>query len=204
MTGAQIQFLAAVLAALAVAAGIISFDSRIKLLALASQYTAAAFLANQVITSPVLVAKAAVGASVVLGLILTSYHSRIHSDSARMSALPASLPFRVVLALFGLLAGLGLAARGWLPIPDLVGAPAAVASMLIVGGFIQVGLMQVGFGAGIGLLMALTGFDLALSHVERSLAVAALFSLTHIGLGVAAGYLKLHQTWRISESGRSS
>lgn len=199
MTAGDIQYLAATLAGLAVAGGIIFFDSRMKLAALGVQYAAVALLGSQVLSTQASIARATVGGVVVLGLLFTLHRARWSASSAQMSALPSSLPFRIVLAVFGVVAGLGLAGRGWLPIPELDGPAAAAAAILIVGGFIQVGLTQVGFGAAVGLLMALSGFDLALSHVERSLAVAALFSLTHVGLGVAAGYLKLHQTWQLAE-----
>lgn len=204
MTSIEIQYLAAALTILAVATGIISFDSRIKLSALGLQYAAVALLGSQVLSAEASIAKGAVGGAVVLGLLLTLLKVKSSIASAQESALPSSMGFRIVLAIFGIVAGLGLAGRGWMPIPEFGGAAAAAASILVVGGFIQVGLMQVGFGSGVGLLMAVSGFDLALSHVERSLAVAALFSLTHLGLGVASGYLEVHQSWSSQEPAENS
>lgn len=194
MTTPAVEIMAAILAGAAVVVATVPFDMRLKLAGLAAQYSAFSLLAFRAFPMQVAIGKSVIGACVVLGLALSVLRKGALSGSV-MSTLPPGLAFRSTLAAFALLSGLGLSLRGWLPIPEITPTVSATASMLIIGGFVQIGFLQVGFGAGIGLLMALTGFDLALSHVEPSLAVVALFSLTHGGLGVATGYLGLHQFW---------
>lgn len=184
-----------ILAALGSAVVIISFDARAVLIGLLLQYIPVAVFFWIGVSPQVALAKSGVNAAVILGVAITMSGAGWKQQADPLSALPTGPGFRAALGAFGVVSGLGLAAQGWLPIPNLAGPAAGVVGVMMVGGLIQVALVQTGYSPVIGLLMAVAGFDLALSHVEQSLAIAGLLSLCQLGLGVAAGYLEAHRRW---------
>jgi hypothetical protein len=197
---------------LVAAAGLVLFTNwRVRLLALAIQYLAAAILVTQAVMLEVAFAKLIVGALVVAILVITAAQfnfDRAPAVSAgtgdappRRFEVPTALPFRLMATVMFVIAAVYLASQPNTVLPGLQVAPALnIASYLLMAlGLLNLGLSEEPMRAGTGLLTLMTGFELFYAVVEPSLAVIALLAATQFGVALAISYLIVLQFGRSSD-----
>lgn len=207
----------ALVSLLVAAVALVLFDDwRLRLGALAVQYTVAAILVTQGTTLQVALVRLVVGCLVVAILVLTAAQFR----PGRSSALPAAAPgipgtrreevvtgfsFRLMAtAMFGIVA-LYLSGQPNLALPGVAAAPALnIGSyVLLAFGLLSLGLSEEPLRAGTGLLTLLTGFELFYVVVEPSLAVVALLAAAEFGVALAVSYLTVLQASADGAAGRA-
>ena len=193
---------------LVAAAALVLFnDWRIRLAALAVQYTAAAVLVTQAVSVEVAFARFVVGCLVVAILLLTAYQFNFGRPAPLPSApdedeppprrldVPTGFPFRLMATLMFVIAALYLATQPNMVLPGLEVAPAInIASYLLMAlGLHNLGLSEEPMRAGTGLLTLMTGFEIFFAAVEPSLAVVALLAASEFGVALAVSYLTVLQ-----------
>jgi hypothetical protein len=189
----------------AAAALVLFTDWRIRLLALAVQYVAAAILVTQAVMLEVAIAKLIVGSLVVVILVMTAAQYNFgrapalttSPDAAapRRFEVPTALPFRLMATVMFVIAAVYLAGQPNMVLPGLQVAPALnIASYLLMAlGLLNLGLSEEPMRAGTGLLTLMTGFELFYAVVEPSLAVVALLAAAQFGVALAISYLTVLQ-----------
>jgi hypothetical protein len=200
---------------LAAAALVLFNDWRIRLAALAVQYTAAALLVTQAVMVEVAFARFVVGCLVVAILVLTAYQfnfgrpttepAMLEPDEApRRFEVPTGFPFRLMAILMFVIAALYLASQPNMVLPGLEVAPAInIASYVLMAlGLLNLGLSEEPLRAGTGLLTLMTGFEIFFAAVEPSLAVAALLAASDFGVALAVSYLTILQHGRSDQAVR--
>jgi hypothetical protein len=189
---------------LAATALVLFNDWRIRLTALAVQYTTAAILITQVVVPEVAIAKFVVGCLVVAILVITAAQLNfgqvvaggpaavplVDADSSH-SEVPTGLPFRLLAALMFIIASVYLATQPNRVLPGLEVAPAITipAYLLIALGLLNLGLSDEPMRAGTGLLTLMLGFEIFYAAVEPSLAVTALLAASQFGVALAISFL---------------
>lgn len=191
----------------------LTVDWRMSFAALAVQYALVAVLLTQTVDVPVAAVKGLAGVLVVMILTLTGQQvdfarvararREVRSAATRITdlrdrfaqlrriELQTNFPFRVVAVL------LAAAIVGYLVVEQGVAFPGVPIGLTFAGGLlVALGLLSLGLteepmNAGMGLLMALSGFELIYLSLERSVAVVALLAGLHFGLAIAASYLAL-------------
>ena len=84
---------------------------------------------------------------------------------------------------------LALGSSGWGGLPG-VGRATTIGSTALLGlGLLQVGMADTSLRVGLGLLTAVSGFELVYGELEPSLAVTALLGSVHIGIALVVSYL---------------
>jgi hypothetical protein len=176
-------------------------DWRIRLAALAFQYTAATALVLQLVLPVVGAAKLIVGMLVVSILTLTASQfgfGRTREEAAaeartslRRFEVPTGFPFRVFVTLMVGAAAVYLASQPALALPGLQRAPVLNTSsyLLMAFGLLNLGLTEDPMRAGMGLLTLMTGFEVFYVAVEPSLAIVALLAAVEFGIALAVSYL---------------
>jgi hypothetical protein len=183
-------------------------DWRIRLTALAVQYTAAAILITQAVAVEVAFVRFVVGCLVVAILAITAsqfYFGRPAGDQAATTSgadgqrrgfeVPTGFPFRLMATAMFVIAALYLGSQPNMVLPGLQVAPAInIASYLLMAvGLLNLGLSEEPLRAGTGLLTLLTGFEIFYAVVEPSLAVVALLAAAEFGVALAVSYLTVLQ-----------
>jgi len=184
-------------------------DLRLKLLALAGQYFAAALLFVDVLDPRLAIVKLLVGWFVCLILYMTGRQvnwDRAPEDVTAEEASRWRAPKQVALGRYRLpvwsvravLAGLTLLLVWWLSRQPSVYLPLAaedVAYMnLAVYGLLAFGLLQMALAArplagGMGIFMFLTGFALFYSNLDQSLVGLALLAAINLAMALGVSYL---------------
>lgn len=160
----------------------------LRLAVLAIQYAAAAWLSSLAIPGPVAAVKL-VGGLIACGILgLTSGELRGEEQAHQQ---PAQGRFRAVAAVLVLVASVGIGQGNWMEIPEISSVANTGSTMLIAMGLLLVGLARTPFGVCLGLMTFLSGFEVAYSVIEPSLAVLALLASVHIGLALVVSYLSL-------------
>ncbi len=200
---------------LAAAALVLFNDWRIRLAALAVQYTAAAILVTQAVRVEVAFAKFVVGCLVVVILVITAAQFNFGRPTLaepdpepdadarpRRFEVPTGLPFRFMATLMFIIAALYLATQPNMVLPGLQVAPAInIASYLLMAlGLLNLGLSEEPMRSGTGLLTLLTGFEIFYAVVEPSLAIVALLAAAEFGVALAVSYLTVLQHARNGEA----
>lgn len=191
---------------LTAAALVLTMDWRLGFLLLGVQYGLAALVLSQTADWQVVAAKGIVGAFVVVSLILTGRavnygrrvpsagHDEEHDWPARFNPWPAldvptNLPFRLAaVALVTVAVGYTVSEGGY----TLSGAAPRVclASYLLMGlGLLNLGLTEEPMSAGLGLLTAMTGFDVLYGSIEPARAVVVLIAAMHFAVALSVSYL---------------
>lgn len=183
----------------------VTTDWRLTFATLAAQYLLSAVLIAQAVIVQVAAVRAVAGLLVVLILVMTGRQVNFGRAGAsapgdvrrsRLAALrqiefQTNLPFRVIAILLVMLAawyavtGLGYVLPG---VPLSVNLAGIV---LVALGLLNLGLTEEPMNAGVGLLMALNGFQLLYTPIESSRVVAALLAAVDFGLTLAVCRLAL-------------
>lgn len=100
-------------------------------------------------------------------------------------------PFRWVVVLLVAIAAWGLGRRSWMGLPGLTFDATMGSTFLMLLGLLQASLFRRPMRVVLGLLTMLSGFGIAYSAVETSLAVIALLILVNLGLALAGSYLTI-------------
>lgn len=178
---------------------------RLRLAVLAIQYVLTAVIIAQSVIWQVAAVKAAVGLLVVLMLGLTAVEAAAGGRRAAAQAetgrrafaalrrieFQTNLPFRVVALLLATVATWYLVTEAGLAFTSLPLELNLAAVLLIVLGLLSLGLSEAPMNVGIGLLMALNGFELLYAPVERSLTVVALLAGVNFSVALAVSHLAL-------------
>ena len=173
-------------------------DWRAGVVALLVEYAGAALLLTQLVIVEVASVKMIAGLLVVAILTLTAWQLNFGRPAplgvapwqSRLEA-PTALPFRLMAVIMVVVSALYVASQPGLVLPGLDQAPALnTASYLLMAlGLLNLGLTEEPFGAGMGLLTLLLGFETFYASVEPSLAVVALMAAVELSVALAVSYL---------------
>ena len=182
-------------------------DWRASVLALVAQYVLAGLLLTRVIRPEIATIKTLIGAMICLVLYVTARRvgwGRLLLEEGEeppswwLLALMMGVPFRILAALMALALAFSAALR--MPLPN-------VPLEVTVGGFTlgMVGLFAIALAreplkGGIGLLTAMTGFEMFYSSVEQSLVVVGFLGLVNLGIALGISYLTTSQALPEEES----
>ncbi len=187
---------------LAVTAGLLvaMMDWRISVLALVVQYGLAGLLLTRIIRPEIALIKTLAGAMICVVLYVTARragwgHPKSDDEeeppNAWLMALTRGLPFRVLSALMGIALAFSAAVRQPLPNVSLEVTFAAITLGMM--GILCITLSGEPLKAGIGLLTAISGFDMFYSSVEQSLAVVGVLGIVNFMIALAIAYLATAQ-----------
>lgn len=109
----------------------------------------------------------------------------------RGETLPGTIAFRFSAGAIGILGAVGMLRAEIVQITDLNQAYSLGGLILMMAGFLQLGLTTDEFRIGLGLLGLMTGFSLLYTAVESSLAVVALLVLVQLGIALTVSYAML-------------
>ncbi len=188
---------------LAVSAGIVAVvrNWQLALPMMVLQYVAVGLLLARVIEPSMAVIKPLAGAIVCFALSIAAQRG----DMARAERgesiarerlaqpdwhrLPAQLLLRAIVAILVLTAAFGATIR--FPLPGAARELGLSAYILIGVGLLIVATAYEALNVGLGLLMLLSGFELAYTPLEPSIGVSVLLGLTTLLVGAAIAYLTL-------------
>lgn len=160
----------------------------VRLIALGVQYVVVAWLSSLAIPGQVAAVKL-VGGLIACGILGLTSAAEHHASVDRPQS--SRTRFRAVASVLVLVAAFGVGGGNWMEIPEISAAANLGATVLIAMGLLQVGLARHAFGACLGLMTFLAGFEVAYSVIEPALAVLALLASVHIGLALVVSYLML-------------
>lgn len=160
----------------------------LRLIVLGIQYVAVTLLASLALPGQVAAVKL-VGGLIACGILALT--SAAEAPAAATGRREAEGRFRAVACVLVLAASLGIGQANWMQIPEITPVANAGATLLIAMGLLLIGLARRSFGACLGLMTFLSGFEIAYSVIEPSLAVLALLASVHIGLALVVSYLTL-------------
>ncbi len=151
--------------------------------ALALQYVAVFILVSQM--WPLSLAAVKLITGWMAGAVLGASHQGNLSEPPALSV--AGRLFRIMggLLVFVVIFSITLEPQNWLPIDR---APLAGGLILIGMGLFQLGLASKPFSVIVGLLTALSGFEIIYAAVVTSVLVAGLLSVVTLGLALAGAY----------------
>lgn len=166
-------------------------NRRLMLATLAVQYVFVAWLVGFSLPLQVAAAKLVAGllACTILAVALTNVGWRGQLLIPR--TIPSGTVFRAIALCLVLLAALGLGADVWEALPDISIDAGYGATFLIAVGLLQLGLQEEPVKVAVGLLTTISGFEIAYTTIEPSLAVMALLAAVHLGIAVVVSYLLL-------------
>lgn len=158
----------------------------IRLLVLALQYAAVTGLSSIAIPGQIAAVKL-VGGLIACGILgLTAA-----AETRQRQPQVAQTRLRAVASVLVLVAAFGIGQSNWMGIPEISPEASAGATVLLAMGLLLIGLARTALGACLGLMTFLSGFEIAYSVIEPSLAVLALLASVHIGLALVVSYLML-------------
>ncbi len=158
----------------------------VRLVVLAIQYLAVAWLCSLAIPGQVAAVKL-VGGLIACGILGLTSASEVGTEDDPPRA--ARSRFRAVASILVLVAAFGIGRINWMEIPEISPEATLGSTVLIAMGLLQVGLARRPIGACLGLMTFLSGFEIAYSVIEPALAVLALLASVHIGLALVVSYL---------------
>jgi hypothetical protein len=168
---------------------LINRDWRLSLGALALQYLAAFWLVTRHLPFVMGSAKLISGWMVVAALGMTYLGLSNTEEEKQSPNLPRGQWFRLTLLLIVGLATVGAMPRIEAAIPGL-GLPVIAGGLLLMGaGAAHLSTNSDTLNVILGLLTALTGFEILYAAVESSILVTGLLALTNLGLGLTGSYL---------------
>lgn len=190
---------------LAVSSGIVAIirNWRITLPMMIVQYVAVGILLARVIDPSVALIKPVAGALVCFSLSIAAQRAdtqregrgesvaRERLERPNWQRLPAQILLRAIAAILVLTAVFGAAIRFPLPLPGGVRELGLGAYILLGFGVLLIASAYEALNVGLGLLMLLSGFELAYSPLEPSIGVSVLLALTTLLVGAAISYLTL-------------
>ncbi len=185
----------AILASIAVAitgALLILLDNRRSVLAiLAVQYVFVSWLVGLSLPLQVTAAKLVAGliACAIIAVALANVGWSVHLKTPE--TIPSGMIFRFIAVCLVLFAAIGLGGNIWSALPNISTFASYGATFLIAMGLLQLGFQEEPVKVGIGLLTIISGFEVAYTTIEPSLAVMALLATVHIGIAVVVSYLVL-------------
>ena len=170
---------------------ILSDNRRLLLATLAVQYVLVAWLAS--LSLPLQVAAAKLVAGLLACAIISVALENVGWSRQLMipETIPSGMIFRIIAVCLVLLAAFGLGGDLWSTLPNITTVASYGATFLIALGLLQLGFQEESVKAGIGLLTIISGFEVAYTTIEPSLAVMALLATVHIGIAVVVSYLLL-------------
>lgn len=194
---------------LAVTAGLLIAvtDWRASVLALVAQYVLAGLLLTRVIRPEIATIKTLTGAMICVVLYVTARRvgwGRLPLEEGEeppswwLLALMMGVPFRILAALMALALAYSAALR--LPLPNVPLEVTVGAFTLGMMGMFGIALAREPLKGGIGLLTAMTGFEMFYSSVEQSLAVVGFLGLVNLGIALGISYLTTSQALPEEES----
>lgn len=157
--------------------------------ALGLQYAAAAFLLSTAIAPLSLLAKAA-GWVGTLAILVAGIRAQKGGSGEMPARATISHLFRAFAMMLILVAAVGFALRGGLPLPEIPLEARLATAISLATGLLVMGISHenpLTFGS--GLLTMLVGFDISYSLVEPSLAVLALMTAVNLGIALNISYL---------------
>jgi hypothetical protein len=159
-----------------------------QIITLAAQYVAVAWLSSMALPQQVAAVKLVGGliACGILGITAARGDPQVVASQARQRT-----RFRFAASVLVLVAAIGIGQANWMQIPEIQPAAIRGSTVLIALGLLHLGLFGTSFRIAIGLITLLSGFEIAYSVIEPSLAVLALIASVHIGLAMVVTYLDL-------------
>ncbi|OGO14449.1 MAG: hypothetical protein A2Y93_14270 [Chloroflexi bacterium RBG_13_68_17] len=181
--------IAAVVATLTAGLSMVLSDTRVRLSVLGLQYVCVGFLVSAALPPAVAGAKVIAGLAAVTILGTALFLPGGHGPG-RAAPRPERLhPLHgVAVGLVGA-AALALGSRPWMGLPGMTDGASLAAATLMALGLLQVGVSQGALRVGVGLMTVLSGFEVAYSFIEPSLAVTALLGAVHLGIALVISYL---------------
>jgi hypothetical protein len=152
------------------------------------QYVAVAWLSSMALPPQVAAVKL-VGGLIACGILATT--AARGEPHPVLSRATARTRFRIAASVLVLVAAAGIGQANWMQIPEIRPAAIRGSTVLISMGLLHLGLFGTPFRIAIGLITLLSGFEIAYSVIEPSLAVLALLASVHIGLAMVVTYLDL-------------
>jgi hypothetical protein len=165
---------------------------RARVLILALQYLLVTWLVSISIPFSISIVKLICGWLACAILVISARNARwgrVRSQSDQ--TLPDNLTFKLIAVLIIFIAALGLSRTNWITVPEISSQEIIGTSLLLGLGLLQLGLSTATLRVGLGLMTLLSGFEIAYSVVEPSLAVLALLGSVHIGFALLISYLML-------------
>lgn len=184
---------------------------RIALPIMVLQYLAVGILLARVIEPSVALIKPLAGAIVCFALSIAAQRAdtlraergesiaRERLAQPNWHRLPAQLLLRAIVAILVLTAAFGAAIR--FPLPASARELGLGAYILIGFGLLVAATAHESLNVGLGLLMLLSGFELAYTPLEPSIGVSVLLGLTTLLVGAALSYLTLADAGATAELG---
>jgi hypothetical protein len=191
---AQAAFPAFLVVTLTSLALVLSQNWRLSLVVLSLQYVGVFLLSAQSWPIEMAAVKIVAGwmAAAVLGIAISDTGLKSPGNlSQEEQAWPSSRVFRSLAASLVILAAVSLAPNvsGWLPGISL---PLALGGVMLLGmGLLQLGLTAHPVRIAMGLLTALSGFEIIYGAAETSTLLAGLLAATQLGLALICAYLLL-------------
>jgi hypothetical protein len=166
-------------------------NRRLLLVTLAFQYIFVAWLVG--LSLPLQVAAAKLVAGLLACAIIAVALANVGWTGQLLipRTIPSGTVFRVIALCLVLMAALGLGDDIWRSLPNISTVASYGATCLIAIGLLQLGLQEESVKVGVGLLTIISGFEVAYTTVEPSLAVMALLAAVHLGIAVVVSYLLL-------------
>ena len=142
-------------------------------------------------------------AGVLAVLILGTSTHAFSRRRAWNNSLPGSVAFRLAAGSIAILAAVGALRAQVVQLSQLGDVYSLGGLILMLAGFLQLGLTSSEFRIGLGLLSLLTGFSMLYVAIEPSLAVVALVAMVHLGIALTVSYawLQSHANSTIDEGG---
>ncbi len=179
----------AVVATAAAGLSIVLAERRVRLVILAVQYVCVGLLVAAALPPAVAAAKSLAGltATTILwtAVLLPSGGAAPHSRLQPERLHPMHW---VAVGLVGA-ATLATGSQSWMGGTGITSEAALAAATLMGLGLLHIGVAQGALRVGIGLMTTLSGFEIAYSFVEPSLAVTALLGAVHLGIALVVSYL---------------
>lgn len=170
---------------------ILSDNRRLLLATLAIQYVFVAWLVS--LSLPLQVATAKLVAGLLACAIISVALANVGWSGQFMTpeTIPSGMVFRTLAIGLVLLVAFGLGGDIWSTLPNISTFASYGATFLIALGLLQLGFHEESVKVGIGLLTIISGFEVAYTTIEPSLAVMALLATVHLGIAVVVSYLLL-------------
>lgn len=187
----EIAIVASIAAAVTGALLVLSDNRRLLLATLAAQYFFVAWLVS--LSLPLQVAAAKLVAGLLACAIIAVALANVGWSGQFMTpeTIPSGLIFRTIAVCLVLFAAFGLGGDIWSALPKISTVASYGATFLIAMGLLQLGFQEEPVKVGIGLLTIISGFEVAYTTIEPSLAVMALLATVHLGIAVVVSYLLL-------------
>jgi hypothetical protein len=187
----ELAIVASIAVALTGALLILSDNRRLLLATLAAQYVFVAWLVG--LSLPLQVAAAKLVAGLLACAIIAVALASVGWSDQFMTpeTIPSGMIFRTIAVCLVLLTALGLGGDIWSALPKISTVASYGATFLIAMGLLQLGFQEEPVKVGIGLLTIISGFEVAYTTIEPSLAVMALLATVHLGIAVVVSYLLL-------------